>query len=434
HKATHDQLTGLLRDSVLRERVRQGLETADERGGALLYIDLDRFKNVNDSFGHHVGDAVLMEAADRLRNVVRDTDDVGRVGGDEFVVWSSPLPDDDTAVTMAQRTAEALQRPYEVEDHCLQVGASVGLVTDGSGHADADSLIQSADAAMYRAKTSSTQSVARHGSSTTGDEDNLSLEAAVRRGVERGAFEPFLLPVVRLDDGALTGFEVLARWRRENGHLAAPDTFLDVAEDTGMIVPIGRRVIEDACRGLQSLRENKTLDLSMTLSGNFSRQEFFRDETCNFIRRLLDTYDLSPSDFTMEITERVAEDETSSGTEAVDKLKALGVNIEVDDFGTGYSSMHSLLKFPVDGLKIDKSFTAEVASSDAGRALVRSVVEMARDLDLYVTAEGIETAEQLSVLRDLGCRYGQGYLFSEPVSVEEVEAVAACFPMDLSAS
>ena len=394
HKAKYDQLTGLLRDSVFRERAQREIDASEGNRDALLYIDLDGFKSINDGYGHHVGDAVLVETAERIRSVVRDADSVGRMGGDEFAVWSSSVPDAEAATTMAQRIAEALEQPYVVDDHRVQVGASIGFVTDDSGNKEVDRLIQEADAAMYQAKTSSDRLV-NHYNPSMGNGNDVSLQAAMRRGVRQNEFEPFFLPVVRLSDGALAGFEVLARWRRENGDLAPPGTFLEVAEDTGMIVPIGQHVIEDACREVESLRHRKTTGPSIALSGNFSRQEFFREETYNFVRHLLETYDLAPANFTMEITERLLENADPDNTATVDKLKSLGVNVKIDDFGTGYSSLHSLLQFPTDGLKLDKALASEVDASEDVRVATRSVIEMARSLAVRC----ILSMEDQSVLR-----------------------------------
>lgn len=422
HRATHDQLTGLYRDSVFRERAQQAIDASDEDKGALLYVDLDQFKSINDKNGHHVGDAVLMEAANRICSVVRDVDPVGRMGGDEFAVWSSSVTDSETAKTMAQRITLVLDQPYAVEDRCLQVGASVGFAVCDLEDQDIDGLIQDADAAMYRAKSSPDRSLSHHGPSS-GSKKNTSLRAEVRRGIDQNEFEPLFLPVVRLSDGNLVGFEVLARWRREDGNLDPPDVFLGVAEETGMISPITQSVLEEACRKVESLQQHRGPDLSVALSGNFSRQEFFREETHEFVRHLLEEYDLAPSNLTMEVTERLLENENQTNTAVVDRLRSLGVNVEIDDFGTGYSSFHSLLQFPTDGLKLDKGLISETTASEDACVATRSVIEMAKSLGLRVTAEGIETTAQLEVLRDLGCPLGQGFLFSRPVPAGDLPAL-----------
>ncbi|MFB6279160.1 MAG: putative bifunctional diguanylate cyclase/phosphodiesterase [Salinibacter sp.] len=432
YEASHDPLTGLLNRSAIEARIQRAL-TTDGGAGSLLYLDLDKFKQVNDTYGHSAGDQLLKQVARVLEEALREQDAVGRIGGDEFVVWFSPPITADTAEQITRRIIKAFDEPFEIQGEALDVDFSIGLVRDITAYETADAALEDADVAMYEAKQSPDQTFVAHDPAEPGDTSSQRpLNPMIQEAADEGGFETFLHPIVQLSDGSLAGFEVLARWRRHNGELAPPDDFLEVAEETGLIVPIGRQVLEGGCQALQQLRNGTVLDLSVTLSGNFSRREFFREETYAFIDRMLDTYDLPPENFTMEITERVTEDEAQNGAMPVEKLKSLGVSVEIDDFGTGYSSLRSLLEFPADGLKIDKGLTREIAGRDRGYHVARSVIEMARSLDLYVTAEGIETTDQLSVLQELDCQYGQGYLFSEPVPVEEAEPLADTFPRDLS--
>ncbi len=434
YQANHDPLTGLLNRSAIEARIEAILESK-ESGGALLYLDLDRFKQVNDTLGHSAGDELLHKVAVVLSNLVREQDAVGRIGGDEFVVCCAAPIDEGTAEALAKRIREAFDQPFTVQGEQLGVGCSVGLVADISAYETAEAALGDADVAMYEAKQAPDRTVVTHNSSMSKDaEQRRRLDPLFRDTDEAEGFETFLHPIVALADGTLAGFEVLARWRREDGTLASPASFLDIAEETGSIVSIGRQVIEGGCRTLQRLRRDTAVDLSVTLSGNFSRREFFQTETYDFIEDLLDTYDLPAENFTMEITERLAEEGSDSRPESVQKLRSLGINMEIDDFGTGYSSLHTLLQFPADGLKLDKGLTSEITSGNPGYNVARSVVEMGHSLDMYVTAEGIETAEQLSALREMGCHYGQGYLFSPPVSAGDVGVLAERFPLDVSDS
>lgn len=488
YRATHDPLTGLLNRSAIEERVQRAIHT-EGKAGALLYLDLDKFKQVNDTYGHSAGDQLLKQVAGVLREALRQRDAVGRIGGDEFVAWFSPPISAETAERITERIIGAFDEPFDIQGEQLAVDFSIGLVQDISPYNTAEAALEDADIAMYEAKQSPDRTYVAHdparadpaeAAGAEGDgaggagareprngtpSSQRRLNPLIQEATEEGGFETFLHPIVRLSDGTLAGFEVLARWRRHNGELAPPGDFLEVAEETGLIVPIGRQVLEGACQALQKLRNEMAAGLSLTLSGNFSRQEFFQEETYEFIGRLLETYEIPPESFTMEITERTCEGESEGDSMPARELKALGLSVEIDDFGTGYSSLRSLMKFPADGLKIDKSLTSEIteitaapetaeaseaagasgtaelsetaepsgtAAEGQGRQIARSVIEMARSLGLYVTAEGIETSEQLSVLRELGCDYGQGFLFSEPVPAEEAESLADTFPRDLS--
>lgn len=428
YRASYDSLTGLLARAALEERL-QGALRQEETEGALLFMDLDRFKQVNDSLGHSAGDQLLQEVAERIRSAIRGQDVAGRLGGDEFVVWVKSTQTPSTAVEIAERILSRIETPVELDGQEVFVGVSIGVVPDLAGYDSAEPALRDADVAMYRAKKLKTQSIMVHDAAMTEDvEERLRLDAAIRRGVERGEFEPFFLPVVELKKGRLLGVEVLARWRRSNGELVSPGRFLSVAEETGQIVAIGHQVIEEACATLHRLRKAYDQEWEVTLSGNFSREEFYRDETRSFVEEVLDRYSIEPRDFTMEITERAVGMESSREEEVVEKLRALGIQMEIDDFGTGFSSLRSLLQYPVDGFKIDRGLTGEIADNSRGQALVQSALELGRRLDLTVTAEGIETTEQLSILQSLGCSQGQGYLLSPPVPAEELEAMVASPP------
>ncbi len=416
HEAQHDDLTGLLRRDALEERMDTALEGESAPGG-LLYIDLDRFKQVNDSLGHSAGDELLRRVSDILRKEVRSTDVVARIGGDEFVVWLASAEDEEEAASVAERIGEALEQPFAIQGEEVFVGASVGVLPDLSTYDAAEVALHDADAAMYRAKEHPGHSFVVHNSSmTTDSQERLRLDTALHRAVEMEQFEPYFHPIVRLADGAIHGCEILARWRTEDGEIISPGRFLEVAEETGLIGPIGHQVIRKACRVCRTLHEPHGNDFKLALSGNFSRSEFFRPETRDFVADVLREHDIEPSQFTMEITERSVSASDATNRETIQALKDLGVRIEIDDFGTGHSSLHSLLQFPANGVKFDKAITAQLDASERGNALVQSMLEMADRLSLTATAEGIENEHQLERLRAFDCPYGQGYLFTPPVS------------------
>ncbi|MFP4228750.1 MAG: putative bifunctional diguanylate cyclase/phosphodiesterase [Salinivenus sp.] len=428
YQADYDALTGLLGRSALVDQLQAALGA--ERDGALLFLDLDRFKQVNDSLGHNAGDELLCTVARRLEGAVRDDDVVARLGGDEFVVWLRSPQSTAQVVDVAERIQERIGAPATVKGQEVFVEASIGVVPSLAGYDDAEAALHDADAAMYASKAALAPSVKVFEPGMTEEAgEPLRLEAALRRGLERSEFEPFFMPTVDLAEGRLFGFEVLARWRRED-ELVSPGTFLEVAEKTGLIVPIGHQVIEKACATLHDLRSDDEQDLQVALSGNFSRREFFRPETRSFVKKMLDRYDVAPANFTMEITERAVGDHATGAGEEIQALRDLGIRMEIDDFGTGFSSFQSLLEFPVDGIKIDRGLTDELPDNERGVSLIRSVLDLARRLDLTATAEGIETPQQLAFLQSLGCGYGQGYLLSPPVPASQVRPMVSDPPWE----
>ena len=422
-RALHDDLTGLLRRTEIEERMQEAMDTDAGAGGGVLFLDIDRFKRVNDTLGHGAGDQLLKAVADTLEGVTRSDDAVARFGGDEFVVWLAEA-DEEASRQVAERIIEAFRHPFQVAGEELYAEVSIGIVNDLRAYDRAETVLRDADTAMYEAKDVPGPSFVIHESEMqAGVAERLRLDTALREAVREEAFEPFLHPIIRLSDGTLHGYEVLARWRQADGTIVTPGVFLDVAEETGLLTPIGHQVIEEACRGLHDLQGQHRDSPRVALSGNFSRSDFFKAGTHDFVRTVLDRYDIAPSHFTMEITERVLEDNVQYDLTEISELKALGVRMEVDDFGTGYSSLLSLLDLPVDGVKFDKDLTATLTDRDRGPAIVESVLQMADRLGLSATAEGIETSEQLAILRDLGCMYGQGYLFTRPIPASELPSL-----------
>ncbi len=423
HEATHDTLTGLPNRAALQERLEKIIDGEERRGlNALLYLDLDRFKLVNDSLGHNKGDELLIQVADILQDTVRGSDMVARIGGDEFAVCLADLDTTDSAYSIAKRLYDALKQPIELDEREVYTPASIGVVVGLSSYETVGDALRDADTAMYEAKEDTRQPfVVYEHSMTQKVEERLLLDTELRRAIDRDQFEPYFHPIVNLQDGSLEGFEVLARWLHPEKGVLTPGAFLRVAEVTGLIVPIGHQVIEKACEAVHNLQERRQHRLSLSLNANFSRQEFFQSETHALLTRMFAEYSISPEDFTMEVTERTVEDVAVGSESGIFDLKELGTSIVLDDFGTGYSSLRALRDFPIDGLKIDKDFVAEIHESDRGYALIESVIHMAHALDKTVTAEGIETPAQLEALREMEGSYGQGYLFTRPVSAEALE-------------
>jgi diguanylate cyclase (GGDEF)-like protein len=394
--------------------------------GALLALDLDRFRRVNDSLGRDRGDALLTSVARTLRETVHERAVVARTGGDEFAVCLPALDAPEEALAVAESIHDRLDRPVRLDGQAVFTSASTGVVRDLSDYDDAETVLRHADTAMYEAKETPHRSTAVYEPGMTRRVDaQLALDTELRRAIDREEFVPFFQPIVALEDERLHGVEVLARWHHPERGLLSPHTFLEAAEDTGLIVPIGHQVIRQACEVLSSLRTDHAPTAAPVLTANFSRPEFFRPETHAFLTDLFDTYDIAPRHFTMEVSERTVAGISDEDVTAFCALKNLGVSILLDDFGTGFSSLQSLRRLPVDGLKIDKDFLAEAHDTDWDRDLVRLIVEMGHTLGQTVTAEGVETTPQLNALREMGCTYGQGYLFARPVPASRLEAAFA---------
>ena len=420
HEPGLDALTGLPNRAALRS-VLQDVVAAGSPG-ALLVLDLDRFRRVNDSLGRDLGDALLTSVATILRDTVREQAVVARTGGDEFAVCLPALDAPEQAVAVAETIHDRLDQPIQVDGHAVFTPASIGLVRGLPDYDDAETVLRHADTALYEAKEASHQSVAVYEPSMTRRVDaQLSLDTELRQALDREEFVPFFQPIVALEDGRLHGFEILARWHHPKRGLLSPHAFLDAAENTGLIVPLGHQVIRQACGVISSLQPDCAPTAAPVLTANFSRPEFFRPETHAFLTDLFDTYDIAPQNFTMEISERTVAGISDEDVTAFCALKNLGVSILLDDFGTGFSSLQSLRRLPVDGLKIDKDLLVEAHGTDWDQDLVRLIVEMGHTLGQTVTAEGVETKPQLNALRDMGCTYGQGYLFARPVPASRLE-------------
>jgi diguanylate cyclase (GGDEF)-like protein len=421
-EAFHDSLTGLPNRALFLDRLQHALDVAARRETELcvLFVDLDRFKAVNDSIGHAAGDELLRAVAERLSVCTRAADTAARFGGDEFAVL---LEDDGRGVqpdAVAERIIAAMRRPFDVEGKEVFIGATVGIAHARDASPGADELLRNADLAMYRAKKAGGNRAATYETAMrTALLARIELEADLRHALARDELRLVYQPVVELESGRTVGVEALARWAHPTRGMIPPLTFIPVAEEIGVIGAIGRWVLREACRQLAAWR---LLAPGLVLNVNLSAVQLRDDRFAADVEQALRASDLPGQALTLEITESMllSGDEDTAGR--LRRLKALGLSIAVDDFGTGYSSLSYLKQFPVDALKIDKSFVDTVARSTADSTLARTIVELGRGMRLETIAEGIETVEQLERLRMLDCELGQGYHFSVPLDGDELTA------------
>jgi diguanylate cyclase (GGDEF)-like protein len=423
HAAEHDGLTGLPNRRTLLDRLHQALLRARraERTVAVLFVDLDRFKAINDTYGHDAGDEVLRTVASRIDGLVRPGDTVARLGGDEFVVLCEDIRDEDDALDVARRLRGALAIPIRLENDAVTLTASVGVSLPSWPNDTARALLRDADIAMYRAKQAGRDG--EHLASDAmraGASARIELERALGGAIERDEIELYWQPIVCLQTGRVHRAEGLLRWNHPSIGPVGPLEFIPVAEETGAILDLGRWVLAQAC--LQAERWQQTHgDLAPGAAVNLSPRQLRDTELTGEVERLLARHHLAPGTVTVEITEGVLLDGGPATAQVIESLQALGVSIELDDFGTGYSSLSSLERFRVDGLKIDRRFVSGRQRDGRGRAVVEALLMMARALGLRATAEGIETEEQLAWLRSLGADFGQGYLFARPAPAAAID-------------
>ncbi|MCX2929303.1 EAL domain-containing protein [Mycobacterium sp. CVI_P3] len=417
YQASHDALTGLANRGLLLARLSQSLLMARERGTplALLFCDLDRFKIVNDSIGHAGGDQLLIEAARRLSGTVRESDTVARLGGDEFVVLCPELPDRAQAIALAERIRTTLSASYTIDGQEAFVDASIGITFADESTVSGAELMREADVAMYRAKLTGGGHINVFDSSLEAEvAQRLDFDTALRHAVERRELRLSAQPIVMLDTGTVTGFEVLLQWHRPGLPVLYPGAFIPLAEDNGMIVEIGRWVLRETTETLAGWRADG-LALDLTMSVNVSPRQVREPGFAEEVLRFLDTAGLPPESLIIELTEHALVD-LRVAHPTLARLREAGVSVSLDDFGTGYSSLTQLSTLPVDQIKLDRSFAAALDEGDAKqRGVVQSVVSLASALDLDLVVEGIETVAERDTLLDLGARIGQGFLYHQPV-------------------
>lgn len=418
--ALHDTLTGLPNRAYLSDHLSSSLKQIQEAGESLsvLCIDLDRFKEVNDTLGHPIGDALLREVADRLRGCLRACDVVSRLGGDEFAIVQAPITRIEDSGTLAQNVIDALAKPFVVEGHQVSIGTSVGIALAPVDTNDAGELLKMADIALYRAKTDGRGlfRVFERGMDTK-LQTRRELELDLREAVVLEQFELHYQPLVDIASGHVTALEALVRWKHPKRGMVGPDEFITLAEETGLIAPLGAWVLLKACAAAATWQEN------VKVAVNVSAAQFKGSQLVHNVRNGLRSSGLDPERLELEITETALLIDTNATLAVLRELRSMGVRIAMDDFGTGYSSLGYLRSFPFDKIKIDRCFIQEIATSADCKAIVRAVTGLGVSLGIATTAEGVETSDQLDLIRAEGCDQVQGYFFSRPVPAEAVPAL-----------
>lgn len=420
HLAYNDTLTELPNRMQFMDLMSQTIDRARDNGQifALLFLDLNRFKNVNDTLGHDAGDRLLIAVGRRIRHIVRASDSVSRFGGDEFTMLLEDLPSAMAASVASQKICLALAAPFEIDGHDIYVSASIGISVYPTDGMDGNTMLKHADSAMYRAKKNNSGHEFYEPGMEATISDHVRLEGALRRAEERNELLVFYQPKATLATGVVSGMEALVRWKHPEFGMVPPDRFIPLAEDSGLIVPIGAWVLRTACAQAKIWADaGMPLEIAVNLSGVQLRQRDFIDR----VRAVLAETGVDPAHLEMEITESVLMEQAKETLSTLHQLKELGVQLAIDDFGTGYSSLSYLKRFPVDTLKIDRSFVRDVTTDPDDAALVTGIIALAHSLRLKVVAEGVETAEQRDFLVRCDCDFIQGYLLSQPVPPDVFE-------------
>jgi len=457
HDASHDALTGLANRSLILDQLRRRIDNAGKTAGsrfAVLYVDLDNFKIINDSLGHHVGDMLIVEVAARMKSMLQslepeirfDPDSIARMGGDEFVVVIDEIGSATNLSTIAERLHQELSRSFALAQRELTITVSIGVAIF-DGRQDANELLRNADTAMYRAKHSgkakhSVFDEAMHAEAM----ERLELENSIRLAVDREQFRLEYQPIISAETGFITSFEALIRWDHPTRGVIGPNSFIGLAEELGLIVPMGRRVMMEACRQLRAWKDHFPNAKDVSVSVNVSKRQLSEPGFCTEIGDILNKSGIDPANLILEVTESAiigvdsdrgrAQQNSVGGKsgsgllilETIRQLRTLGVQIHMDDFGTGYSSLSILHQYPICALKIDRSFVSGMVNNRSYTAIVHATMTLARNLKLAVIAEGVESVDQLPAILALDCNYVQGFLFSKPVNAQEATAMLAHAP------
>ncbi len=424
HDAFHDTLTGMPNRALFLDHLQLAIarhERHPDRHYAVLFLDFDRFKIVNDSLGHLAGDELLIEIARRVVKCVRLGDTLARLGGDEFTILLEDLQSKEEAIQLAERIQQILTQPIKLSMTEVTITASIGIAYSSTGYHKPEELLRDADTAMYQAKSRGKACYALFDPSMHSHAiRQLQIENDMRRALERNEFFLVYQPIISLETDQLVGFEALARWQHPERGLVNPGEFISVAEETGLILPLGAWVITEACRQLREWQDRlpSRLGNSLIMSLNLSGKQLMQENIVEYVERTIAQHGLDPHHLKLEITESVVMENIEVAMRKLEQLRTLGVKLSIDDFGTGYSSLSYLHRLSTDTLKIDRSFVQNMAQNNENAEIVRTIITLAKTLHMDVTAEGIETVDQLEMLRALGCECGQGYLFAKPMEAD----------------
>lgn len=433
YSTLHDSLTGLPNRSLFTERLRHSMRRTARHPDdmfAVLFLDLDRFKDVNDNLGHFAGDELLRAVARRLEACLRPEDTVARLSGDEFAILLESISDTSDAGRVAERIEEALSFPINLGGAEITTSASMGIVTSSMSQEQPEQLLRSADMAMYRAKAAGRARYEMFDRAMHTDAlIRLQLETDLRRAVEQGEFRLHYQPLVSLRTGRITGLEALLRWEHPQRGLVQPGDFIPIAEETGLIVRIGRWVLNEACRQLKAWHDAHPRDEPLSMNVNLSVKQFGQTDLMDQIANALRTSGIPPGCLRLEITEAALIDKGAAAMALLGQIKQLGVQVYLDDFGTGYSSLIYLHRLPIDAIKIDRDLVNTMDSDEKNLRLVRTILTFAQIIGVRAEAEGISSAEQLRELRALKCEHGQGFLFSAPIPHDAVDEVLTADPV-----
>ncbi|HEX8560218.1 MAG TPA: EAL domain-containing protein [Pyrinomonadaceae bacterium] len=429
HDAFHDALTGLPNRALFMDHLKLAIARSRRNAQtkfAVLYLDLDRFKVINDSLGHTIGDQLLVGIADRLKKNLRPGDTVARLGGDEFTVLIEDITDETESVQVAERIQKELSVPFTLSGREVFTTVSMGIAPSATGYERAEDILRDADTAMYRAKSAGKARYEIFDKAMHARAINLlQMETDMRRALEREEFILHYQPIVALENFRLRGFEALVRWQHPERGFISPMDFIPVAEETGMIVQLGEWVMREACAQMNRWQKCFPLDHPLFITVNLSSKQFSQTALISTFAAILEETGIRPQSVKLEITESVVMENIDTATDMLRQLRSLGVQLAIDDFGTGYSSLSYLHRFPIDTLKIDRSFVTRMSENNENTEIVRTIVVLAQNLGMDVVAEGVETNEQLVLLQKLGCENGQGYFFSKPVNSDGAEKIIA---------